>query len=74
MLVLPLVLALQKAVIPPAPPDVPHAPAGMIATTTPAGGDTVGYWGQRADYAIVTRLDEARHAAVASGETSATLS
>ena len=68
MLVLPLVLALQQAAVPPGAPSVPHAPASLIATTTPPGGDTAGYWGQRADYTIVARLDEARHAVRAAGE------
>ena len=72
MLVLPLLLALQQAAGPPgapsASPALPHAPAGVIATTTPPSGDTVGYWGQRADYTIVARLDEQRHAARATGE------
>jgi hypothetical protein len=40
-------------------------PAGP--TTTPPSGDTLGYWQQRADYAIVARLDERRGVAVARG-------
>ena len=33
--------------------------------TSPAGGDTVGYWQQRADYQIIARLDETREVLVA---------
>ncbi|GJG85320.1 hypothetical protein tb265_05010 [Gemmatimonadetes bacterium T265] len=33
--------------------------------TSPAGGDTAGYWQQRADYQIIARLDEAREVLVA---------
>ena len=40
----------------------PNAPS----RTSPANGDTVGYWQQRADYEIIARLDEARERLVAS--------
>lgn len=39
----------------------PNAPS----RTSPPGGDTAGYWQQRADYRIVARLDEAREVLVA---------
>lgn len=39
-----------------------------IAPTTPATGDTVGYWQQEARYRIVARLDESREVLVATGE------
>jgi len=35
--------------------------------TTPATGDTVGYWQQRATYDIIARLDETRQVLVATG-------
>jgi Peptidase family M1 domain len=35
--------------------------------TSPATGDTVGYWQQRANYDIIARLDEARQLIVATG-------
>lgn len=37
------------------------------AATTPASGDTVGYWQQRADYQIVATLDEPRGVISATG-------
>ena len=40
----------------------PSAPS----RTSPASGDTVGYWQQRADYQIIARLDETRERLVAS--------
>ena len=40
---LPLILALQQ---------------GVTQTVSPPGGDTVGYWQQRADYRITAELDE----------------
>lgn len=43
-------------------PVIPRTPA-----TTPAGGDTTGYWQQRADYSIHAVLDEARGAVRATG-------
>ena len=43
--ILPLLLALQQ---------------GVTQTVSPPGGDTVGYWQQRADYRITAELDEAR--------------
>ena len=43
-------------------PRVPQRPS-----TTPPGGDTVGYWQQRADYRIVATLDERRGEVVATG-------
>jgi hypothetical protein len=35
--------------------------------TSPASGDTIGYWQQRASYDIIARLDEARGIVVATG-------
>jgi Peptidase family M1 domain len=35
--------------------------------SSPIGGDTVGYWQQRANYDIIARLDEARQTVVATG-------
>jgi Peptidase family M1 domain len=35
--------------------------------TSPASGDTVGYWQQRASYDIIARLDESRQTLVATG-------
>lgn len=35
--------------------------------TSPATGDTTGYWQQRANYDIIARLDEAKQAIVATG-------
>jgi hypothetical protein len=35
--------------------------------TSPASGDTLGYWQQRANYDIIARLDEARQTIVATG-------
>jgi Peptidase family M1 domain len=35
--------------------------------TTPASGDTIGYWQQRANYDIIARLDESRQTVVATG-------
>ncbi|MGZ8456776.1 MAG: M1 family metallopeptidase [Gemmatirosa sp.] len=58
--VLPLLLALQQ---PAATPDLSQTFAGAPrapSRTSPANGDTVGYWQQRADYRIVARLDESR--------------
>lgn len=43
-------------------PRVPVAPA-----STPASGDTAGYWQQRADYTIVATLDDARGVVTATG-------
>jgi hypothetical protein len=63
--VLPLLLALQQ---PAAAPDLSQTFAGAPrapSRTSPAGGDTVGYWQQRADYRIVARLDESRDVLVA---------
>src|SRR5919199_4264210 len=48
----PLLLALQQA----------------VAFTTPPSGDTVGYWQQRVEYAIVAQLDEALGGVRATGE------
>jgi hypothetical protein len=42
--ILPLIFALQQ---------------GVTQTVSPPGGDTVGYWQQRADYRITAELDEA---------------
>ncbi len=59
------------------PPDLPAYAAARDSAqrfagrpaaasyTSPAGGDTVGYWQQRADYQIVARLDERREVLVA---------
>ena len=41
--ILPLIFALQQ---------------GVTQTVSPPGGDTVGYWQQRADYRITAQLDE----------------
>jgi hypothetical protein len=65
--VLPLLLALQQP--PAATPDLSQTFAGAPrapSRTSPASGDTVGYWQQRADYRIVARLDETRDVLVAS--------
>jgi hypothetical protein len=43
-------------------PRIPLAPA-----TSPAGGDTAGYWQQRADYTIVAALDDASGVITADG-------
>ena len=51
-MLLPVVIAFQQA----------------LAPTTPASGDTTGYWQQRADYTIVAALDEKAHTAHATGE------
>lgn len=67
--VLPLLLALQQPVAPPPLPDLSQTFAGQPrapSRTSPANGDTVGYWQQRADYRIVARLDEPRDVLVAS--------
>ncbi len=46
-------------------------PASLLAQTkfgsSPASGDTVGYWQQRANYDIIARLDESRQTIVATG-------
>ncbi|HEY9514980.1 MAG TPA: M1 family metallopeptidase [Gemmatimonadaceae bacterium] len=39
-----------------------------VAPTTPASGDTTGYWQQRIEYRITARLDERAQVARASGE------
>lgn len=39
----------------------------VLEQTTPPSSDTAGYWQQRADYAIVARLDERRGVLVAAG-------
>jgi len=68
MLILPLAFALQQGIALPGPePKRAPPPARPAATTTPPSGDTAGYWQQRADYAIVARLDEGAHAARATG-------
>jgi hypothetical protein len=41
----------------------PNAPSSV----SPPGGDTAGYWQQRADYQIVARLDERRETLTATG-------
>lgn len=64
---LPLLLALQLPASTPTP-DLSQTFAGKPAApsrTSPANGDTVGYWQQRADYRIVARLDEGKQAVVA---------
>ena len=48
---LPLLLVLQQG--------MPRATAQVTATVSPPGGDTVGYWQQRADYRVSAVLDEA---------------
>ena len=45
-------------------------PVGLAAQrygTSPANGDTVGYWQQRANYEMTARLDETRHVLIATG-------
>jgi len=46
----------------------PVAEAPRRSHTTPASGDTVGYWQQRADYRIVATLDEEAQRLRATGE------
>ncbi|GLC27935.1 M1 family metallopeptidase [Roseisolibacter agri] len=65
---LPLLLALQQLPASSPVPDLSQTFAGKPAApsrTSPANGDTVGYWQQRADYRIVARLDEPKQAVVA---------
>jgi hypothetical protein len=38
-----------------------------VSRTSPAGGDTAGYWQQRADYRVTARLDERREVLEAHG-------
>ncbi len=55
----------QRAPLPgqgPTAPRIPTAPS-----TSPRGGDTTGYWQQRADYTIVATLDERMGGIRASG-------
>lgn len=47
------------------PAALSHAQRGN--GTSPASGDTTGYWQQRANYDITARLDEVRQVVVASG-------
>lgn len=52
---------LQPATVPAGllPNQGPNAPAIPVApATTPPGGDTVGYWQQRADYSIIASLND----------------
>ncbi len=46
---------------------MPAALAAQRIGTSPASGDTVGYWQQRANYDIIARLDESRQMIVATG-------
>ena len=46
---------------------LPALLTGQRYGTTPASGDTAGYWQQRANYDITARLDEARQVVVATG-------
>ncbi len=46
----------------PADPPIPLTPA-----TSPANGDTTGYWQQRADYTVIASLDDARGVVSAQG-------
>ncbi len=47
--------------------SLPAMLAAQRIGTSPATGDTVGYWQQRANYDIIARLDEARQTVVATG-------
>src|SRR5688572_4428061 len=38
-----------------------------VASSSPPGGDTTGYWQQRADYRIIARLDDTRGVLTAAG-------
>jgi len=53
------------SVLPNQGPDAPRGP--ITLATTPANGDTAGYWQQRADYAIIASLDDARGVVSAQG-------
>jgi len=53
------------SVLPNQGPDAPRVP--ITPATTPANGDTAGYWQQRADYAIIASLDDARGVVSAQG-------
>ena len=57
-------LLVLQVTTPPASQRVP-SPTG---NTSPANGDTVGYWQQRADYRIVATLDEGQQKLRARGE------
>ncbi len=46
---------------------LPAMASAQKTGTSPASGDTSGYWQQRANYDIVARLDEARQVIVATG-------
>ena len=46
---------------------LPSLLAGQKYGSSPASGDTVGYWQQRANYDITARLDETRQVVVATG-------
>ena len=46
---------------------LPSLLAGQKFGSSPASGDTVGYWQQRANYDITARLDESRQVVVATG-------
>ena len=46
---------------------MPAALAAQRNGSSPASGDTLGYWQQRANYDIIARLDEARQTIVATG-------
>ena len=67
--------AAAQVVVAPAPPfaaarDSAQTFAGWpraLSTTSPARGDTAGYWQQRADYRVIARLDERREVLTASG-------
>ena len=62
MLLLASLLLAQPPALVPVQPRIP-----MSAPTTPAGGDTTGYWQQRADYTIVATLDERQQGIRATG-------
>ena len=47
--------------------DTLAVPGRAPSRTTPPGGDTTGYWQQRADYRIVASLHEPTHEVSASG-------
>ncbi len=53
------------AVLPNQGPDAPRIP--VSPATTPPGGDTAGYWQQRADYTIIATLDDTRGVLTARG-------